>query len=291
MTPSCEFWKLELERYNLERPLSLRMDRIRSSIDQRSGFASLAEFVFDDDIATAFLNYASSHQVTPFQLGLATFYAFLFKLTHGHCDLCTTCIDANRYRTELQDIVGIFLAILPYRIELDPHWSFDELVKHVREKCLSILEHSHYPLQRILSDSHRNQSNISFLQTAFDFITISSSINHLSINDTSLEMISSKPFYICTKYDFMLILYYNSTLSSGKLFCRLLCSRDLFDDTTVAKISRRLEHLVEQIFSPYQTDRHLPMISEFDIILPNEIKEMEDAIFCRLSNIVNEGMY
>jgi hypothetical protein len=104
-------------------------------------------------------------------------------------------------------------------------------------------------------------------------------------------MISSKPFYICTKYDFMLILYYNSTLSSGKLFCRLLCSRDLFDDTTVAKISRRLEHLVEQIFSPYQTDRHLPMISEFDIILPNEIKEMEDAIFCRLSNIVNEGMY
>ena len=188
MTSSRDFWHSQLEGYNFECPLSLPSDRQRSSTDQRSGFASVAQISFDDDISTAFLNYASSHQITPFQLGLATFYAFLFKLTHGQNDICIACFNANRYRSELENMIGMFVSTLPYRIQLNPHWSFNELVKHVREKCLSILEHSHYPLQHILADSHLNQSNISFLETVFDFITVSSDINQLSFNGASLEM-------------------------------------------------------------------------------------------------------
>ena len=151
MTLSREFWHSQLEGYNLGRSLSLPVDRHRLSTDQRSGLASIAQISFDEEIATSFLDYASSHQLTPFQLGLALFYAFLFKLTHGQNDLCITCINANRYRSELQNMIGMFVSTLPYRLQLDSHWSFDELVKHVREKCLSILEHSHYPLQHILA--------------------------------------------------------------------------------------------------------------------------------------------
>ena len=69
-------------------------------------------------------------------------------------------------------MIGMFVATLPYRIQLDSQWSFDQLVKHVREKCLSILEHSHYSLQHILADFQLNQSNVSFLETVFDFITV-----------------------------------------------------------------------------------------------------------------------
>ncbi|CAF4473440.1 unnamed protein product, partial [Adineta steineri] len=44
-------------------------------------------------------------------------------------------------------MIGMFVSTLPYRLQLDSDWSFDELVEHVQKKCLSILEHSHYPLQ------------------------------------------------------------------------------------------------------------------------------------------------
>jgi NRPS condensation-like uncharacterized protein len=142
MTTSREFWYLQLRGYNLEHRLPLPIDRHRSSTDQRSGFASVAEISFDGVISTAFLNYASSHQVTLYQLALSTFYTFLFKLTHGQHNLCISCINANRYRTQLENMIGMFVSTLPYRIQLDPYWSFDELVKNVREKCLSILEHS-----------------------------------------------------------------------------------------------------------------------------------------------------
>ncbi|CAF4261173.1 unnamed protein product, partial [Adineta steineri] len=143
MSLSREFWHSQLERYNMECSLSLPVDRQHLSTNQqRSGLASIAEIIFNNEVCTSFLNYASSHHLTLFQLGLSVFYVFLFKLSHGETDLCIGSINANRYRSELVNMIGMFVSTLPYRVELDLHWSFDELVQHVREKCLSILEHS-----------------------------------------------------------------------------------------------------------------------------------------------------
>ncbi|CAF4300879.1 unnamed protein product, partial [Adineta steineri] len=190
MTTSREFWYLQLEDYNVESPLLLPADRHRLSNDHRSSSASITQISFDNEISQSFLDYASIHHVTPFQLGLTILYAFLFKLAHGDDDLCISCLNANRYRNELQNLIGMFVSTVPYRVQLDSHWSFDELVKYVREKCLSILEHSHYPLQHILANLHINQSNISFLETMFDFITISPQSDELSLDGANLKQVS-----------------------------------------------------------------------------------------------------
>jgi hypothetical protein len=294
MTPSRDFWHSQLKGYNLERSLSLPVDRHRSSTDQRSGSASLAEISFNNDISTEFLNYASSHQVTPFQLGLATFYAFLLKLTHSENDLCISCLHANRYKTELRNMIGMFVAILPYRIHLDPYWSFDELVKHVREKCLSILEHSHYPLQHILADCHLKRSNIEFLETAFDFIIIPSNIDQSSLDGASLKEELSEQSSEVSKFDFLLSFVYNPTSDDSRLSCRFTCSCDLFDKTTVTNIARRFRHLFFQLFSSHaggrQSDSCLVPVCKLNLIIPEEVKEMASFIFYRQSHIVDEGM-
>ena len=295
MTLSREFWHSELERYNLEHRLSLPVDRSRSLTDQRSGLASSAYITFDNTICTSFLDYASSHHLTLFQLGLATFYVFLFKLTHGESDLCIASINANRYRNELVNMIGMFVSTSPYRIELDSHWSFDELVQCTREKCLSILEHSHYPLQSILADSHLNQSNVPFLDTVLDFVNISPDIQQISFDGTSLEEVLFQQLYETAKFDFMLRFIHNPISENDKLSCQLVCSRDLFDEMTVAKIAQRFEHLILQLFSPnasfLQTDRSAAAIEKISLILPEEVREIEDTVFCRQSNIVNEGMF
>jgi iturin family lipopeptide synthetase B len=200
MTSSHEFWHLQLEEYNLNRQLSLPVDRHRLSSDQRSGLASIAQISFDKEISTSFFDYVSSNQVTPFQLGLAIFYTFLFKLTHDQTDLCISCLNANRYRNELQNMIGMFVSTLPYRLQFDSHWSFDELVKHVQEKCLSILEHSHYPLQQILADFHLNQSNVPFLETVFDFITVSPSTNQILFKEATVEQVSLQQSFEVAKF-------------------------------------------------------------------------------------------
>jgi NRPS condensation-like uncharacterized protein len=294
ITSSQQFWHLQLADYNLKNSLSLPTDRHRSSTDQRSGIASVVQILFTNDISTAFLHYALLHQVTPFQMGLSTFYAFLFKLTQGQNDLCIASINANRYRPELQQMIGMFVATLPYRIQLDSQWSFDQLVQHVREKCLSILTHSHYSLQQILTDVQLNQSNVSFLETMFDFITVSSDVNSFSLNGASLEQMSIEQSYQVAKFDFSLTFAYNPSSDDNQLFCSLICSQDIFDKTTVILLSQRFEYLFDQIFRTCSSvsvlDDCMISIKKLSVILPKEVAEMEAIIFRRLENTVEEGM-
>jgi hypothetical protein len=293
-TSSRQFWHSQLVEYNFQRPLPLPADRHRSATGQRSGLASSAQISFKNDISTAFLHYASSHQLTLFQLGLSTFYAFLFKLTHGESDLCITSINANRYRPELQDIIGMFVATLPYRIQLHSQWSFDQLVKHVREKCLSILQHSHYSLQHILADVQLNQSNVSFLETMFDFITVSSDVDRFSLNGASLEQMSIEQSFELAKFDFSMTFMYNAKADGNQLSCSLMCSRDIVDKTTVVLLSQRFEYFFNQIFgnscSANLMDDCMISMKKLSVILPEEAAEMEAIIFRRLGNTVKEGI-
>jgi hypothetical protein len=291
ITSSREFWRLQLEGYIHKRRLLLPVDRHRSSTDQLSGLASVVQISFNNEVSASFFEYASVHQITPFQLGLATFYAFLFKLAHGQHDVCISSLNANRYRTELQDMIGMFVTTLPYRIQLDSHWSFDELVKHVREKCLSILEYSNYPLQNILADSHLNQPNVSFLETIFDFIIASSDANQLPFNDASVEQISFQQISEVAKFDSMLAFFHDPTLDDNQLSCHFICSHDLVDETTLAQIAQRFQYLFEQLFRTPSSlclmDKSITPINKLTLILP---EEAEEVFFRRLENIVNEGM-
>ena len=295
VTLSRDFWRLQLEGYNLDRQLSLPVDRHCLPGDQRSGLASVAKISFDKKISTSFLDYASAHQVTPFQLGLATFYAFSFKLTHGQTDLCIASVNANRYRSELQDMIGMFVATLPYRLQLDSSWSFDELVKHVQGNCLSILEHSHYPLQHILADLQLNQSNALFLQTMFDFVIASSNVNDLSLNGTSLEEVSMEQLSEVAKFDFSLTFIHNPAFDDDDILsCSFVCSRDLFEETTVTQMAQRFQYLFEQLFSMNscgkEMNQSITSINKLSLILQEEAEDLQTIMFSRLKNIDNEGI-
>jgi hypothetical protein len=294
MTLSREFWHSQLQGYNLQHPLALPFDHQHVSNNEHSGLGYTAQITFDDEISMSFLNYASSHNLTLFQLGLAVFYVFLFKLTHGQTDLCIASINANRYRSELQDMIGMFVATLPCRIELDSRWSFDKVVKRVREKCLSILKHSHYSLQQILADFQINQSNVSFLETMFDFITVSSDEYRFNLNDACFEQVSIDQVYQMAKFDFSISFVYNPSANGNQLSCRFVCSRDLFEETTVTQVGRRFQHLFEQVFRTKSSivlmDESITSINKLSLILPEESAELQGIIFKRLQKIVNEGM-
>ena len=295
MSVSREFWRRELEGYNLQRPLSLPVDRRSPSTDQRSGLSSTAEIRFDDAMLTSFFTYASANEVTPFQLGLAVFYAFLLKLTHGQNDLCVACLNANRYRTELQTMIGMFVAALPYRVQLDSDWSFKQLLDYVQVKSLAVLEHAHYPLQHILADSHFEEANGKFLETSFDFVTTSANTNVISFDGLTLEQLPLQNVSEIAKYDFALRFFHDATSNDRKLSFRFICSRDLFDETTVTSIARRFEYLCAQIFSEelngFHNDRSNGSLDELTIILPEEMDEIERINFHRITDVLTEGTY
>ena len=294
-TVSQAFWHSELEGYNLQAPLALPFDRQRPPTNQRSDFGFSAGAMLNDDISTAFMDYASAHHVTLFQLGLAAFYAFLFKLTHGQNDLCVSSLSSNRYRPELQNMIGMFVATLPYRVKLDPHQPFADLVERVRVKSSSVLGHSNYSLQNILADVRLNQSNASFLETVFDFSAITTAVGRFALGDAESERIFIKQSFQVAKFDFTLSFIYNCTMEDNRLSFSMVCSRDMFHDRTVTLMAERFQYFLGQLFgtrsgSEKSTGHDLP-VNKLSIILPEEAAEMDLITFCRMDTAENEGMY
>ncbi|CAF1570961.1 unnamed protein product, partial [Adineta steineri] len=293
MTLSRSFWYSQLERFNLKRALKLPVDRHRLPAVQRSGLASVAQIYFGKELSMMFLNYASLHQITPFQLGLTAFYMFLFKLTHGETDLCIAAINANRYRSELENMIGMFVSTLPYCVQLNSHWSFDKLVKHVREKCLSILEHSHYPLQHILTDFRLNQLDVPFLEIVFNFLPVSTNIDRYSIGDVRLEQISIEQADEISQFDFSTVFLYNPTSDDHKLSCLFSCSHDLFDNTTVKITAQRFQYLLSQLFSTnangMEKNLSTKSIKNLSLILPEEANEIYTLTLSRVTGVATEA--
>ena len=296
MTAAQHFWRSQLAGCDLRRVLALPVDRHRASTDQRSGLACTAEVTFNDDLAVTFVAYAAAHQLTLFQLALATSFAFLFRLGHNASDLCIGWISANRYRSELTSLIGMFVSTLPCRVQIDTRCSFQQLADDVRTRCLSMLQHSHYPLQHLLADFSVTQRDVAFLETLFNFISVSPDDTHLSLApDARLEQVSLEHAYEVAKFDFSLTFVHDLTSTDGRLRCTVTGSRDLFGARTVSEIGCRLEHFCEELFLSSAANGRMDAcnspLAKLSLLLPEEARELDDVVFCRQAHATNEGMY
>ncbi|CAF3884857.1 unnamed protein product, partial [Adineta steineri] len=274
MSGARMFWLDVLHDCKLDQPLSLPYDRYRLSNEHRSGRGTSVSFDFGQDLSHDFLIHASSNSVSLEQLALATYYVFLFKLTNGQTDLCVAMnINNNRYRDELKSIIGLFENIIPLRCQLDPHWSFHQLLEHVQEITANSMKYSYFPFQRILNQ-HPHISKHAFLDTSFEFIsyTNNNDNNAIMIGDSQLVPVSFSfninEEEILSASDFSLSMHHN--MSMNQLSCTINASLDLFNRETVQKISQRFHSTLHQLSASMIGNQINKPVYELPLTLSNE---------------------
>ncbi len=277
MSAANSFWLETLHDYNIDHSLPLPYDRCRLSDEHRTGRVTSISMNFGEDLSHHFLAFASSNNINPQHLALTCYYAFLFKLTNGERDLCIGMNINNRYKDELKSVIGLFENIIPLRCQLDPYWSFYQLVEHVREIITSSLEYSYFPLQRILAQ-HPNTSKPAFLDISFEFQSnrSESKKNEIMFGSSELHTLSQSikisEDEIISKFDVALTILYDANIN--QLSCTIDGSLDLFDRKTVDKIAQRFHSMLHQLF--ISTDNQLGKpIYELSLILPDERSLMQ----------------
>ena len=276
------FWLDILHECKIDHSLPLPFDRYRLSDENRSGHGISISFDFGQDLSHDFLTYSSSNNMTIEHLALATYYVFLFKLMNGEKDLCIGMNIDNRYRDELKSLIGMFENVIPLRCQLDPHWSFDQLMKYVNEIVTSSMSYSYFPVQRIL-DQHPNASKLAFLDISFDFQSNESENkkNEVLIGDAQLHAmsISFKGNKDETKYKYDFSLRIQHDLNMNQFSCIMNASHDLFYEETVDKISQRFHSMLKQMFTSTDDQMKKP-IYELSLTLSEEkllIKSMNNT--------------
>jgi non-ribosomal peptide synthetase component F len=272
MTGASMFWKDTLHDYNINQSLPLPFDRYRLSDEHRTGRGTSISFNFDQDLSYHILSYASSKNIKSEYLALTIYYAFLFKLTNGEKDLCIGINTDGRYTDEFKSIIGMFVNAIPLRCQLDPHWSFHQLVKYISEMVTNSMKYSYFPLQRILAQ-HPNTSKAAFLDTSFEFISIENenTYNEVMIGDSHLHAmplsLKISEVEIMSKFDFILNIEHD--ININQFSCTINASLDLFSVETVDKISQGFHTMLNHFF--LSSDGQMKKsIYELSLILPDE---------------------
>ena len=272
MTAANMFWLDTLRNCKFDQSLSLQFDRYRLSDEHRTSLGISVSFAFGEHLSHEFLTYSSSNNITLEQLALTSYYAFLFKLTNGEKDLCFGMNTNGRYKEELMSMIGMFENVIPLRCQLDPHWSFHQLVEHVCDIVTHSLEYSYFPLQRILAQ-HPNVSNPAFLVTSFEFQSnqTDNSKNEMMIGDSQICLmpfsIKLSEDEIMSKFDFALTIQHDLTIN--QLSCTINASRHLFNIGTIHKIAQQFHSILEQLFL-FTNDQLNKPVYELSLILPDD---------------------
>ncbi|CAF3952623.1 unnamed protein product, partial [Adineta steineri] len=300
MNKARRFWANLMHGYDWDKIRYLIPDEDR--IDRhRSGRGYSTTFTITEDVMDAMMLFASTNNVTMFSLSLACYYAFLFKLTNHDDDLCVVSSAANRSEKEIQDMIGVFINLLLYRIKIGLNNTFKHLVQHVQQLSNEILEHASLPYQQIIDSQGKRENNV-LPSMFFQYEPLILSMTQKN----SIELTVGEGSVVSGYYDrdlnhqngislfdmSLTIIHDHHTPSTE---CFLNCSADIFkhqDDVDL--LSKRFQHILTQLFcssivdEPINNQRSIP-ISDLSLNLPEEIEEIQKVIFHRLPTIANEA--
>lgn len=128
--------------------------------------------VFGAELSTAVLRLAKERRVTSYAI-LLSGYLMLLKMYSRQDDIIVGTSVSQRQEEEWSRVIGLFVNILPLRIDFHGDPSFPEFLARVREAILGGLEHHEFPfptlvnrlpLSRTMRHSPVFQAFLNFLQ-------------------------------------------------------------------------------------------------------------------------------
>lgn len=300
MAAATKYWRQTLKEYESMKPMILPVDRKLSSNTVLTGNGLSVVFSLTTGVVKQLIHYASSVNATLYQVCLTIYSIFLYKLTGGQRDIIVGIVHANRYHPELCQMIGMFVNTLPMLIPIDPHDTFEQILSKVQTRIFQLQPYSNLPYQSIidlLPKQRPNERNI--IQTMFTFDEYQIPISQLAptsiIQSYSIHNLNESsglmgvPRVAPVMFEMELSMEY--MVQTDSLRVNMMGSSDLFCSSTLIKMGRQFQLLVDQLFP--STSAVLLLITssicDLSIILIEEMKQYESS--CQIRQCFVEYAY
>ncbi|MGC4890936.1 amino acid adenylation domain-containing protein [Micromonospora sp. DT227] len=252
-----DYWQQRLAGIT---PLELPLDRPRPATQTYRG--DFVEFQLDP-AATEALNALTRDSGGTLFMTLLSAYQVLLARHAGQDDFAVGASVAGRSAPELENVVGMFINMLPLRAELAGDPTFTELLARTRRNVLDGFEHAEVPFAKVVHELGlpRDVSRSPVFQTMFvlqnyemgRFRGVSRS-DEVTFEWTPMELQA-------TRFDFEL----HAVETVDGLWGKLVFNTDLFDRATVERMARRWTALLDAIVAAPDTPvSRLPLLSDVE---------------------------
>ncbi|MEV0002879.1 amino acid adenylation domain-containing protein [Micromonospora sp. NPDC050980] len=250
-----DYWKQRLAGIT---PLELPLDRPRPATQTYRG--DFVEFQLDP-AATEALNALARDSGGTLFMTLLSAYQVLLARHAGQDDFAVGASVAGRSAPELENVVGMFINMLPLRAELAGEPTFAELLARTRRSVLDGFEHADVPFAKVVHELGlpRDVSRSPVFQTMFVLQNYEmgrfrgvSRTDEVTFEWTPMELRA-------TRFDFEL----HAVETVDGLWGKLVFNTDLFDRATVERMARRWTALLDAIVAAPDTPvSRLPLLPE-----------------------------
>jgi hypothetical protein len=198
---------------------------------------------------------AEKHDATKFMVLLAALYVLLARYT-GEEDIVIGTPTAGRGDLQFENVMGLFVNTLVIRGDCSDNPSFSELLRRTRATTLDAFEHQDLPFERLIEalNPPRDQRYSPLFQVMFVFHNAPRQILDLAgLRLQELEFDSGS-----AKFDLTIeVIEQDGVLDFSIEYCTAL-----FEQRTIAGLSRHLETLLENITN--DPDRQIANIAILD---------------------------
>ncbi len=106
-------------------------------------------FELNEEITGMIRSFTKEYGITSFML-LAGVYAVLLARYSGQRDIVIGVPVAGRNHADLEQIIGMFVNILPLRLDVAPEYTFTEFVQDVKIRCIAAFDNQDYPFDELV---------------------------------------------------------------------------------------------------------------------------------------------
>lgn len=192
------------------------------------------------DLVEGLVKVGGDHGCTLFMTLLAAFSCLLYRYT-AEPDLVIGSPIAGRTRPELEDLIGVFVNMIPLRTTVNPQEPFTSLLGRVRQSTLRAYAHQDLPFELMVEElsplhslsHHKIFQHVLALQNA--------PLPALELSGLTLREIPRPAS--TAKFDFMLMLRQTASGAVGGIEY----STDLFSRATIEQIARHFAELLEAV--------------------------------------------
>ncbi|MGW5054170.1 non-ribosomal peptide synthetase/MFS transporter [Actinokineospora sp. NPDC004072] len=231
-----DYWR---DRLSGVEPLDLPTDHARPATQTYQG--DFVEFTISEQIAGKLRDLAADHGGTLFMTLLAAYQVLLSRHSGQH-DFAVGVSSAGRSAPELENVVGMFINMLPMRADLADDPTFTELLARTKRSVLDAFEHAEVPFARVVQELGvpRDVSRSPVFQSMFVLqnYEMGRFADDAAASDVTFEW---TPMELrATRFDFEL----HVVEVTGGLWGKLVYNTDLFDRATVELIAERWKALL-----------------------------------------------
>jgi amino acid adenylation domain-containing protein len=243
--------------------LDLPTDRPRPAVQTFRGRSEI--LLLPPDLATALRGLGAPRGATPFMVLLSGF-ALLLSRWSGQEDVIVGSPFAGRDRRELEPLIGIFLNMLPLRIDLSGEPGFGALLDRVREMAVAAYGSQDVPVERLIGEIQpdRDPSRSPLFQVLFNLQGFPG--RDFDVPGLAIEVMPVRE--LPARFD---LTVYGEEIESGEIYLDLVYNADLFDRATMLGLLDQLRHLLERAAAAPETP-----VSRISLLTPEAVAVLPD---------------